>query len=139
MNASLLAFALLAGTAVAQTWTLTDRGPQCGGNLSGVVATTPAGQSLRLAVSGAQASAVALLAIGAPQTSPVALPGSSCLLFVDPRLTEWTVTDGSGNAAFALRLPQAVPLTFYVQGVTATFPASGRVVTSTDVIAVVGV
>lgn len=103
-----------------------------------MILATPLGQVLRLAVSGAQADAIALLAIGFPQP-PVALPGSQCNLFVDPRLTDWTVTNGSGNASFVLRLPPAVPLTFYLQGVTATFPAAGRVVTSTDVIEVAGV
>lgn len=116
----------------AQTYTLTDFGRQCGGNLSGQVVQNPTGTGLRLAVSGATPNAVALLVMGHRAPAPIALPGSACLLLVDARGTMLAQTNALGNASFFVPVPPAVPLTVLFQVVVATPAANGRTVESTD-------
>jgi hypothetical protein len=130
---------LLAVAASAQTWTVTSRGPQCGGELRGQVVQAPQGSGLRLGVLNAAPSSLAILAIGMPQATPVALPGSNCELYVDPRGSMLDLTDAQGRASFALRLPAArVPVTFYLQAVVVEARRPGRIATSTNVLQVVG-
>jgi len=139
MHSFLFVVGLFAASASAQTWTVTSRGPQCGGQLRGLVVQAPQGSGLRLGVSNATPSAIAILAIGMPQAAPVALPGSNCELYVDPRGTMLGMTDAQGQASFAMRLPASrVPLTFYLQAVVVEATRPGRIATSTNVLQVVG-
>lgn len=139
MKSFLLAVSLFAAAASAQTWTVTSRGPQCGGLLRGQVVQAPQGTGLRLGVGNAAPSALAVLAIGMPQTTPVALPGSNCELYVDPRASMLSMTDANGQASFALRLPASrVPVTFYLQAVVVEAVRPGRIASSTNVLQVVG-
>lgn len=134
-----LLLAALAVPAVAQTWTLTDVGRQCGGDLAGQVQQSPTGQGLRLAVSNAQANALAILVVGHRAPAPIQLPGSACTLVVDPRHTMFATTDAQGSASFSMRLPTQVPMSFLLQVVTGTVSSTGRVLESTDGLRVDGV
>jgi hypothetical protein len=116
----------------AQTYTLTDFGRQCGGNLTGQVVQNSAGTGLRLGVSGAAPNAVALLVMGNRAPAPITLPGSACLLLVDARGTMLTQTNALGNASFFVPVPPVVPLTVLFQVVVASPTARGRTVESTD-------
>lgn len=125
--------ALLAATAAAQTSvTFVDFGRPCGGDLSGALVRTPAGAAIQLNVTGAASNALAVLVIGSMATTPHALPGSNCLLLVEPRATHIDSTDARGNARFQLRLPPIVPLVVDFQVATAELSRQGRVVESTD-------
>ena len=128
----------LAVASFAQTYTLTDFGTQCGGDLIGQVVQGPQGAGLRLGVNGAQPNAVAILALGHRAPGPITLPGSNCTLLVDARHTIFTTTDAAGHAAFFVQLPRAVPITVLFQAVTANFSRAGRQVESTDGLQLVG-
>jgi len=136
---TLFAALSLAATITAQTYTLTDFGTQCGGDLQGQIVTAPAGVGLRLLVTGAAPRALALLVIGSPQPAPVQLPGSTCLLLVERRHVLWDATTLTGSVRFAFRLPSAVPITFDCQAVILDRTPTGFVATSTDCVRVTGV
>lgn len=129
----------LAATAASQTYTLTDFGTQCGGDLQGQIVTAPGGTGIRLGVTGAHRNTITVLVIGHPQAAPVQLPGSACLLLVDPRAMLHELTSPSGTAGFGFRLPPIVPITIDFQAVIVGHAASGRVFESTDGVHLVGV
>jgi hypothetical protein len=139
MKLSLFAALTLAATISAQTYTLTDLGTQCGGDLLGQVVTAPTGVVLRLGVTGAAPRALALLVIGGPQQAPVQLPGSQCLLLVERRHVLWEVTSLTGSARFAFRVPPVLPITFDCQAVILDRTQTGPAITSTDVVRLTGV
>ena len=139
MKIPLLAALSLAATITAQTYTLTDLGTQCGGDLQGQIVTAPAGIGLRLGVTGAAPRALALLVLGGPLPAPVQLPGSQCLLLVERRHVLWDVTSLTGSARFAFRLPPVLPITFDCQAVILDRSPTGFVATSTDVVRLTGV
>lgn len=139
MKNTLFAALSLAATITAQTYTLTDLGTQCGGDLQGQVVTAPAGVVLRLLVTGAAPRALALLVIGAPQQAPVQLPGSQCLLLVERRVVLYEATTLTGSARFAFRVPPVLPITFDCQAVILDRTPTGPVVTSTDGVRLTGV
>ena len=68
-----LVAALFAATAEAQVYSMTDFGRQCGGDLTGQVVQTPQDVSMRLGVSNAIPSAVAVLVLGSRAPAPIAL------------------------------------------------------------------
>ena len=129
---------LLAVASHAQTYTLTDFGTQCGGDLRGQVVQGPQGTGLRLGVVGAQPNAIAILVIGHRAPSPITLPGTACTLLVDSRHTMFAQTDAQGRASFQMPLPNVVPITILFQVVTATFTPTGRTIESTDGLRLVG-
>ncbi|MBL8723745.1 MAG: hypothetical protein JNK49_06840 [Planctomycetes bacterium] len=135
---SLLISALLAVPAVAQTWTLSDFGRPCGGDLSGQVVASPRGVGLRFAVTGATPNAVAVLALGQLAPTPIQLPGSQCLLLVDPRHTLFATTDAQGQAGFQLSLPNIAPISIEFQAVVIELTRAGRLAESTDGVRLVG-
>ena len=139
MKNTLFAALSLAATITAQTYTLTDLGTQCGGDLLGQVITAPVGVVLRLGVTGAAPGALALLVIGSPQPAPVQLPGSQCLLLVERRVVLYEVTTLTGSARFAFRVPPVLPITFDCQAVILDRTPTGPVATSTDVVRLTGV
>ena len=130
--AKLLCTALLCAPAFAQTYTVTPFGARCGGTLQGQVVNTPLGAGLRLRVAHASPNTVTVLVLGGLATAPQPLPGTNCMLLVDPRGTEATLTDGRGNAHFALRLPSTVPFTVHLQAATIDFNRRGRAVETTN-------
>lgn len=135
-----LAASLLSLSAVAQTYTLTDFGTQCGGDLHGQIVQAPAGNGLRLGVTGARPNTHAVLVAGHMAPTPLQLPGSQCLLLVNPRFTMFGMTDAQGRAHFGFRLPPVVPITVDFQVVLfGISPTQGRVAVSTDGIELVGV
>jgi hypothetical protein len=129
----------LTAALTAQTYTLTDIGTQCGGDLHGQVVTLTSGVGLRLGVTGAQPHAFALQVIGGTQTTPIQLPGSQCQLIVDPRVMQTEVTSPTGTAAFHFRVPPVLPITFDCQAVIIGFSTTGLVATSTDGVRLTGV
>ena len=128
----------LAATLTAQTYTLTQFGPQCGGDLHAQLVTTP-GVGLLLGVTGAAPRALAVLVIGAPQPAPVQLPGSQCLLLVERRIVLYEATSLTGSARFAFRVPPVLPITFDCQAVILDRTPTGPVATSSDVVRLTGV
>ncbi len=135
---TLLLSALLASPIAAQTWTLSDFGRPCGGDLAGQVLATPRGVALRFAVSGAMPNAIAVLAVGHLAPAPIQLPGSQCLLLVDPRHTFLGTTDGQGQASFQMSLPNVAPITLEFQAVVVELTRAGRLAESTDGVRLVG-
>lgn len=132
MLTKLLCASVLAAAASAQTYTLTSFGTSCGGTLQGQVVSSRQGDVLRLGVAGATPNTIAVLAIGGLATTPHPLPGSNCLLLVDPRGTQISLTDGRGHAQFQLRLPPVVPITVHLQAATVDFTRLGRAVETTN-------
>ncbi|HLQ38975.1 MAG TPA: hypothetical protein VK348_14290 [Planctomycetota bacterium] len=131
MHARLLAGLVLAAAAAAQTPTVnfTNFGRPCDGTLTGSLARGP---SVQMDVAGAPANAIAILAIGHPATTGIALPGSSCLLLVEPRATMLQLVDARGNSTFHLRLPPIVPLSVDFQEVSLGLLPRGVVAVSTN-------
>lgn len=126
--------AVLASTAAlaqAPTCTFTDFGRPCGGDLAGQVVRTTNGAGVRLDVTGATPLSFAVLAAG-QQARPIALPGSNCLLLVDPRITVLQQVDRTGATAFRFHLPPIAPLNVDFQAVTIALSRSGRMAESTD-------
>lgn len=123
---------LLAATAAAQNYSFTPFGRPCGGDLAGQVVRTQRGAALQWNVTNADAGAAAILVVGHLAATPVALPGSGCLLLVDPRTTLFQQVDGRGNAQFLMALPPVVPLQVEFQAVTLELSRLGRVAESTN-------
>ena len=139
MKIPLFAALSLAATVTAQTYTLTDFGTQCGGDLHAQVVQATTGVGLRLGVTGAQPHSLAILVIGGPQATPIQLPGSQCQLLVDRRVMLHEVTSATGSARFAFRVPPVLPITFDCQAVIVSFSPTGLVATSTDGVRLNGV
>ena len=139
--ASLLATATATATAAAQTYTLSDFGSQCGGDLHGQVLTSHhTGTDLLLGITGAAPQALAILVIGHHAATPIHLPGSQCLLLVDPQGTMLTTTTAAGSAHFVFHVPPVVPITIDFQAVIVTHStAHGLVAGSTDGVHLTGV
>jgi len=130
---------LLAATAAAQTYTVTPHGTRCGGGLQAQVVTTTQGSALRIGVRRAQPNAVTVLVLGSLSPVPQPLPGSQCELIVDPRHTQFSMTDGRGRASFTMRLPNSVPFTFHMQAATIDMTRRGRSIESTNALQIDGV
>ena len=96
MKALLLASALLAASATAQC-ALSDFGRPCGGDLTGSFVRTPRGAGLSFQVTGAMPDALAILVLGHQARTPHPLPGSQCLLLLDPRHTMLARTSPRGG------------------------------------------
>ena len=139
MHTKLISTLLLAASSIAQTYTLTNIGTPCAGGMLGQVVTLPAGTGLRLGVQNAPANAFAILAVGHPQPGPVSLPGTQCVLLVDPRFTMATLTNSNGNAQFAFRVPPVLPITIDLQTVVLGFTTTGVVAGPTNGVRLVGV
>lgn len=143
MKTSLIAFLALTAAVSAQTYTLTDFGPQCGSDLHAQVLTGHHNHSadLNLHVTGAAPHALAILVIGLHHlATPVHLPGSQCLLLVDPLGTMLTMTTATGSAAFGFHVPPALPITIYFQAVIVGHsPHHGLVAESSDGVRLTGV
>ncbi len=117
---------LLGATLAAQTYTLTPFGTSCGADLQGQVVQGPQGAGLRVGVTNAPPGAVAVLVLGGLAAVPQPLPGSTCTLLVNPRVTNLSTTNRNGNAAFFLRLPPVLPITIHMQAVTIDATRAGR-------------
>jgi hypothetical protein len=137
MNRSTLAILVLAAAASAQTYTVSPFGPACGASLQGVVVQPPIGVAMRVAVTGADPFAHAVLVLGPQLPAPVALPGG-CDLLVDPRVVLHTRTNGNGDAGFVFRLPPVVPITIDLQALVVRRTPSGRVADTSNGLRVVG-
>lgn len=94
--------------------------------------------ALRFGVTNAMPNAIAALVIGHLAPSPIQLPGSQCLLLVDPRHTLLGSTDGQGQASFQLSLPNVAPITIEFQAVVVELTRAGRLAESTDGVRLVG-
>ncbi|MBK8098588.1 MAG: hypothetical protein IPK26_15870 [Planctomycetes bacterium] len=129
---STLGVLLLAATAAAQNYSFSNFGRPCGGDLAGQVVRTQRGAALQWDVTNADAGAVAILVVGHLAATPIALPGSGCLLLVDPRTTLFQQVDGRGHAQFLMALPPVVPLQVQFQAVTVELSRMGRVAESTN-------
>jgi len=138
---TILLSSLLAATAAAQTYTVTDFGPQCGGDLHAqIVMGHHTGHDLLFGVTGARANALAVLVLGHHFAAPVQLPGSQCLLLVDPRGTMLTTTTATGTAHFAFHVPPVVPITIDFQAVIVSHSHHhGLVAESSDGVRLTGV
>lgn len=127
---SLLATSLLlAGTVLGQNCTFTNFGRPCGGAMAGSLVRGPA---IRMAVTGAMPGEAALLVVGHAMSTPLPLPGSNCLLLVQPRVVLQGSTDRAGAANFVMRLPPIVPLNVDFQCVVVDITRTGRVAESTN-------
>jgi hypothetical protein len=127
-----LAAAALAAPAAAQSCAFSSFGRPCGGDLSGALVQTPRGPALELSITGAEPNALAVLVVGQPAATPHPLPGSPCLLLLDPRHTLIGNTDRRGRAQFRMALPPVSPLDLGFQAAIAELTRNGRVVESTD-------
>jgi hypothetical protein len=139
MQARLLTPLLLAASTLAQTYTLTNFGTPCAGALQGQIVTLPAGTGLRLGVHNAPANAFAILVAGHPQPGPIALPGTQCVLLVDPRFTMAALTNSNGNVQFAFRIPPVLPISVDFQTIVLGFTTTGLIAGSTNGVHLVGV
>ncbi|MCC6784453.1 MAG: hypothetical protein IT457_16540 [Planctomycetes bacterium] len=126
---TLLAVALAAGFAAAQTCTFTNFGRPCGGTLTG---TQVRGSGVQMDVARAMPGEIALLVVGHQAPRPHPLPGSACALLVDPRVILHSNTDRSGAATFLMRLPNVTPLNVDFQCVVVDVNRTGRVAESTN-------
>ncbi len=132
----LAAAAVLAVAAVAQTrptYSFTSFGRPCGGDLAGSLNTTRAVPAIQMDVTNAAPSSFAILVAGHQAARPHSLPGSNCLLLVDPRITLVGSVDARGNATFLLSLPRIpTPWSIDFQAVTIALNRNGRTAESTD-------
>lgn len=131
---AILAALLVSATASAQvTCTFTNFGTPCGADLAGsqITARLPA---VQMDVTNAAPASVAILAIGSQRIpTPIRLPGSSCTLIVNPRITLLAPVDARGHASFALRLPGvATPFSLQFQAVTVALSRNGRTAESSN-------
>lgn len=131
---SLLAVPFLAAVATAQTSvSFADFGRPCGGDLAGSLVRGRTGPNVQLDVTRADAGAVAILVLGTHLARvPHPLPGSPCLLLVEPRATMFGTVDRAGSAQFSLPLPPIAPLVVDFQVVTVELARAGREAKSTD-------
>jgi hypothetical protein len=133
MQTFLLAATLLAAAATSQaTCTFTNFGRPCGGDLAGSVVRGPAGAVVVMDVANATPNAFCFLTVGPLAATPITLPGSACLLLVQPRAYLFGQTDRAGSAGFRINLPRITPLVVEFQAVTAEPTRGGRVVESTN-------
>lgn len=123
---------LLCAAASAQTYTLTQFGPACAGNLQGQVVTLPNGHGLRLGANQLAPNAIAVLVLGHQASVPTPLPGSNCTLLLDPRVTHLAMTGPRGTASWQQRIPPILPITFDMQVVTLQLTPNGRLAESTN-------
>ncbi len=130
----LASIVLTAVTAVAQTFptcAFTSFTRPCGTDLAG---SQIRGPGLQWDVTNAAPGSVAILAIGQAMRQPLPLPGTNCLLVVDPRLLLVAPVDRGGNAEFVLRLPPIAPLSIDFQAVTVALNRNGRTAESSNAI-----
>ena len=123
LSSILASVLLLAATTVAQNCTFTNFGRPCGGDLAGSLVRGPA---IRMAVTNAAPSSVAVLVVGQTAARPHPLPGSNCLLLVDPRITFAQPVGPRGNTEFLMRLPNVRALDVDFQVVTVASSRNGR-------------
>lgn len=139
MRATILAFVFLTAAAAAQTYTLQEIGRTCRANLAGQLVQTPQGNGIRFGVRTPLDHSLAVLVIGHRAPSPISLPGPTpCQLFVEPRATMLTMTNGMGNAQFLFRIPPVLPIRILFQAVVVDATPAGRLVASSDVIRLTG-
>jgi hypothetical protein len=132
MNLPALATGLLLATAAgAQTITFTAFGRPCGGDLDGSAVRAAGGAAVRFDVTNAAPNSVAVLVLG-HVGRPLPLPGSDCLLLVEPRATVLQQVDRTGTAAFRFHLPPIAPLSIDFQAVTIALNRNGRTAESTN-------
>ncbi|MGE3174994.1 MAG: hypothetical protein AB7O97_20365 [Planctomycetota bacterium] len=128
---TLVALCLSTAVGLAQTCTFTSFGRPCGGDLAGQQVRTPAGQTIRFDVTNAAPGAIAVMVIGGQQRG-VQLPGSNCLLLVNPRGTQLAQVDRGGDVAFRFPIPARLPVQADFQVVTIGLSRSGRIAESTN-------
>lgn len=129
-----LVAAVLTATAViaqAPTCTFTAFGRPCGGVLAGTQLTSPTTVGVRFDVTGAAPGAIAVLALGHRDRGSV-LPGSTCLLLIDPRATYFAQVDRAGAVSFRFPLPAVTPFQVDAQVVTVGLSRNGRTAESTN-------
>ena len=130
---SLSAPLLLAATALAQTGiAFTPFGRPCGCDLAGSAVRTATGPVLRFDVTNAAPSSIAVLVLGQLAGTPFPLPGTNCLLLVQPRATLLQQVDVNGAAAFRFPLPPIAPLSVDFQAVTIALSRNGRTAESSN-------
>jgi len=107
-------------------------GRPCGGDLAGAVVRTTTGVALRFDVTNAAPDSIAVLVLGQQAVNPFPLPGSNCLLLVQPRATLLQRVDANGATAFRFPLPPISPLSVDFQAVTIALNRNGRTAESTN-------
>ncbi|MCA8974359.1 MAG: hypothetical protein KDC98_06535 [Planctomycetes bacterium] len=128
---------LTATAAIAQTYTIQERGPTCHADLSAQLVTVGTTPGIRLGIHSMPHS-IAVLAIGPHAPSPIALPYGPCEFFVRPVSTVLGTTDANGNAPFAFRIPPVLPLHVLFQGAVLSLTPHGLALGSTDVVVLDG-
>ena len=139
MKATILATLFLTAAAAAQTYNLQEIGQPCRADLRGQLVQTPQGNGIRFGVRTPLDNSLAVLVIGRRAPAPINLPGPTpCQLFVEPRATMLTMTNGRGNASFLVRIPPVLPIQLLFQSVVVDATPAGRLVASSDVIRLTG-
>jgi hypothetical protein len=104
----------------------------CGGDLAGQQVRSTSGSTVRFDVTNAAPNSYAVLVVGQEMLRGLQLPGSTCLLLVQPRATAILQVDASGAAAFRFGLPPISPLDLDFQAVTVALNRNGRTAESTN-------
>lgn len=126
----LVSILLTVGAVAAQNCAFTTFTRPCGSDLAGAVVRGPA---VQWNVTNAAPASYAVLAIG-QQARPMPLPGTDCLLVVNPRVMLVQPVDSRGNSTFLLRLPPITGLSLDFQAVTVAVNRRGRFAESTNAI-----
>jgi len=133
MKTVAIAFALsLAAASSAQTCSFTLFGRPCGGDLAGQQVTTPTASGIRFDGSHLAPGAVAILVLGQQAAQGIQLPGSNCLLVVQPGNTVLGQADRTGACLFRFPIPARLPIAADFQVVTIGFTRNGRIAESTN-------
>jgi hypothetical protein len=90
-------------------WSFHHFGAECGGRLRGVLP-GPSGSQFALDLTDAAPHVPALLAIGPRMRTPVQLPGSHCLLHINPLVAVAQQTNAQGRAHWTFPLVSVMPV-----------------------------
>ncbi len=103
--------------------TFTNFGRECGGRLDGVLP-GPTGSRFALDLTNAAPRAIAVLVIGPRMRTPIPLPGSHCVLHVDPIITLSGQTNGQGEKSWTFPSVAVAP-TIHVSFQAVTLDLNG--------------
>jgi hypothetical protein len=129
---SILAGVVLATAASAQTCVFASFIRPCGADLAGQQVRSPAGSAVRFDVTNAAPNCFAVMVVGQEMARGIQLPGSNCLLVVQPRATLVQQVDAAGATSFRFHLPPISPIDLDFQVVTVALSRNGRTAESTN-------
>jgi hypothetical protein len=129
---AIVAALALATAASAQTCAFRLFGRPCGGDLAGQQVTTPTASGIRFDAANLAPGAVAILVFGQQPSQGIQLPGSNCLLLVQPGSTVVAQADRTGSCTFRFPIPTRLPVAADFQVVTIGFTRNGRIAESTN-------